>query len=62
MYTREWYADSLTAGFPSSLSRWERVRVRSFVPDPRGPFGATVWAQGVQRPSPPALSRGEREL
>src|SRR5262249_2042554 len=24
-----------------------------------GPFGATVWAQGAQRPSPPALSRRE---
>src|SRR5712692_10373848 len=34
---------------PCPLSLWERVRVRGFVPEPAGP-------------SPPALSRGEREL
>src|SRR5262249_57603468 len=27
-----------------------------------GPFGATVWAQGAQRPSPPTLSLWERAL
>jgi hypothetical protein len=37
------------------------ARVRTVVCASQGPFDATVWAQGAQRPSPPTLSSWERE-
>ena len=61
--TRHWdlvqKQGALLAMLQCSLSLGERVRVRGFSHNPGNPCGATVWAQGAQRPSPPPSPEGK---